>query len=137
MCDFFGQIRSGQLNIGFSASNPPTDPSFSGSGSRDPPLTRHSGRIGRLGRVGRVLDLAGQPYQRLHLSEDFVHMCSLSVCLAKIIFANLFYYSAYFYYYLRVLLHFLVLFIGPTVLFQLTFTFIYSTFSKKISVSTK
>ena len=32
-------------------------------------------------------------------------------------------------------LYFLVLFMGHTVLFQLTFTFIYSTFSKKFSVS--
>ena len=61
----------------------------------------------------------------------------LSVRLAKIIFANLFYYSAYFCYYLWVPLHFLILFMGPTVLFQLTFTFIYSTFNKKFLVSTK
>ena len=52
-------------------------------------------------------------------------------------FANLFYYSAYFCYYLWVSLHFLVLFMGLTILFQLIFTFIYSTFSKKISLSTK
>ena len=50
---------------------------------------------------------------------------------------NLFYYSTYFCYYLQAPLHFSVLFMGSTVLFQLTFTFIYSTFSKKISVSTK
>ena len=43
----------------------------------------------------------------------------------------------YFYYYLWVLQYFLVLFIGFTVLFQLIFTFIYSTFSKKISISAK
>ena len=60
-----------------------------------------------------------------------------NVCLAKIIFANLFYYSAYFYYHLWASLHFFILFIGPTVLFQLIFTFIYSTFSKKFSVSIK
>ena len=66
---FYNQIWSGRLNIGFSASNPPTDPPFSGSGSRDPPPTCHlrrvgrlSGRIGRLGWVGRVPDLDGQPY---------------------------------------------------------------------------
>ena len=53
------------------------------------------------------------------------------MCLAKNIFANLFYYSTYFCYYLWVSLHFLVLFIGSTILFQITFTFIYSTFSKK------
>ena len=62
---------------------------------------------------------------------------TLSVRLVKIIFANLFYYSAYFCYYSWVSLHFLVLFIGPTILFQLTFTFIYNTYSKKFSVSAK
>ena len=62
---------------------------------------------------------------------------SLSICLAKIIFANLFYYSVYFYYYSWIPLHFFVLFMGLIVLFQLTFTFIYSTFSKKFSVSAK
>ena len=50
----------------------------------------------------------------------------------KIIFANIFYYSAYFLYYLWVSLHFLILFMSPTILFQLIFTFIYNTFSKKI-----
>ena len=45
-------------------------------------------------------------------------------------FANLFYYSAYFSYYLWISLHFFIL-------FQLTFTFIYSTFNKKFSVSAK
>ena len=34
-------------------------------------------------------------------------------------------------------LHFLVLFMGFTILFQLTFTFIYNTFSKKFLISTK
>ena len=43
-------------------------------------------------------------------------------------FANFFYYLAYFYYYSWAALHFLVLFMGLTILFQLTFTFIYSTF---------
>ena len=61
----------------------------------------------------------------------------LSVRLANIIFANLFYYSAYFCYYLWVPLHFLVMIMGPTILFQLTFLFIYSTFSKTFSVLTK
>ena len=36
-----------------------------------------------------------------------------------------------------VLLYFLVLFIGSTVLFQLNFTFIYNTFSNKFSVLAK
>ena len=40
-------------------------------------------------------------------------------------------------YYSWTLLHFLVLFMNPTVLFQLTFTFIYNTFSKKFLVSIK
>jgi len=35
------------------------------------------------------------------------------------------------------LLHFLVLFMGSIVLFQLIFTFIYTTFSKKFSISEK
>ena len=52
------------------------------------------------------------------------------VCLVKIIFANLFYYSSYFCYYSWVPLHFLKLFTSLTILFQLTFTFIYSIFSK-------
>jgi len=56
------------------------------------------------------------------------------VRLAWIIFTNELYYLVYFCYYSWVLLHFFVLFIDFTVLFQLTFTFIYSTFSKKISV---
>ena len=38
---------------------------------------------------------------------------------------------AYFCYYSWVPLYFFVLFMDPTILFQLTFTFIYSTFSKK------
>ena len=44
---------------------------------------------------------------------------------------KLFYYSVYFCYYLWVSLYFLVLFMSLTVLFQLTFTFIYSTYRKK------
>ena len=36
-----------------------------------------------------------------------------------------------------VLLHFLILFMSPTILFQLFFSFIYNTFSKKFSVSTE
>ena len=64
--------------------------------------------------------------------------CSSFMCLFDMInFVDLFYYLAYFYYYLWVLLYFLVLFMGSTILFQLTFTFIYSTFNKKFSVSTK
>ena len=65
------------------------------------------------------------------------NVTTCSVYLTKIIFANLFYYSTYFYYYSWILLHFLVLLMSLIVLFQLFFTFIYSTFSKKFSVSTK
>ena len=61
----------------------------------------------------------------------------LNVCLASLFFANLFYYLVYFCYYLWVSLYFLVLFMGLTILFQLTFTFIYNTFSKKCSVLAK
>ena len=68
--------------------------------------------------------------------ENIILLPSL-VCWTKIISVNLFYYLIYFCYYLWVLLHFLVLFIGLVVLFQLIFTFIYSTFSKKISISIK
>ena len=50
---------------------------------------------------------------------------------------KLFHYLAYFCYYLWASLHFLALFMGPIVLFQLTFTFIYSTFSNNFSISTK
>ena len=70
------------------------------------------------------------------LRKWFVTLKS-SVYLASLFFANLFYYLAYFCYYSWVPLQFFVLFINPTILFQLTFTFIYSTFSKKFSVSAK
>ena len=50
---------------------------------------------------------------------------------------KLFHYSAYFYYYLYASLHFFVLFIGPIVLFQLIFTFIYNTFSNKFLILAK
>ena len=66
-----------------------------------------------------------------------VKILRCSVNLASLFFVNLFYYSAYFYYYLWISLHFLVQFMDLTVLFQLIFTFIYSIFNKKISVSTK
>ena len=48
-----------------------------------------------------------------------------------------FYYLTYFCNYSWVLLHFLVLFMSPTVLFQLPFSFIYSIFIKKFLVSAK
>ena len=59
------------------------------------------------------------------------------VYFSSLFFANLFYHSAYFCYCSWILLHFLVLFICLTVLFLLTFTFIYNIFSKKFSVSIK
>ncbi|KAK9989126.1 hypothetical protein SO802_029365 [Lithocarpus litseifolius] len=65
---FSGQLQSGQLNIGFSASNSPTDPLFSSLGNRDPSSTRHwrrvgrfSVKVGRFGRVDWIPDLAGHP----------------------------------------------------------------------------
>ena len=45
--------------------------------------------------------------------------------------------SAYFYYYSWAPLQFLLLFMSLTVLFQLTFTFIYITFDNKFSVLAK
>ena len=77
------------------------------------------------------------PHNKLFKFKIDKIIFKLSVRLAKIIFTNLFYYSAYFYYYLWVLLYFLVLFMCLIILFQLTFTFIYNTFSKKFSVSAK
>ena len=47
------------------------------------------------------------------------------------------YYSVYFYYYLWVSLYFLIQFMGPIVIFQLRFSFIYNTFGKKFSISVK
>ena len=56
------------------------------------------------------------------------------ICLYWAVF---FFHLIYFCCYLWVLLHFLVLFMSPTVLFKITFKFIYRTFSKKISISVK
>ena len=79
-------------------------------------------------------------YLNIYLSTLF-HSFGLSVCLSLHMDTNkkwkLFYYSIYFCYYLWVLMYFLVVFMGYTILFQLTFTFIYSTFSNKFSVSEK
>ena len=61
----------------------------------------------------------------------------ISVCFGKNLKASLLCYSTYFCYYSWASLHFLILFMGPTVLFQLTFTFIYNTFSNKFLVSAK
>ena len=74
------------------------------------------------------------PFQPFGIEiKEWSTKCSFVV----IKFVNLFYYLVYFYYYLWVLLYFLILFIDLTILFQLTFTFIYITFNKKISISTK
>ena len=82
-----------------------------------------------------------QPWNVSNLKKYFYwfanNFCALSVHLALALKASLFYYLAYFCYYLWTSLHFLVLFMSPTVLFQLTFTFIYSTFSKKLWVDPK
>ena len=64
-------------------------------------------------------------------------MLKVSVRLGSNENYKLFHYSAYFLYYSWALLHFLVPFMGLTVLFQLTFIFIYSTFSNKFLVSAK
>ena len=48
-----------------------------------------------------------------------------------------YYYLDYFCYYLLIALHFLVLYMDFIVLFKLPFNFIYDTFTKKLSVSTK
>ena len=71
-------------------------------------------------------------FPELHMLIFFIKLH-----LYSLFFANLFYYSTYFYYYSWALLHLLVLFIGPAILFQPSFTFIYNIFSKKISVSHK
>ena len=58
----------------------------------------------------------------------------VGACVSRKKLFSLFYCSVYFCYYSWAPLHFLVLFMGLSLLFQLTFTFIYSTFSKKCSV---
>ena len=68
----------------------------------------------------------------------FIHiLLILSVRLAWLNFASLFYYLAYFCYYSWVPLPFYVLFTGPTVLIQLTFTFYLKYFQQKIFSSAK
>ena len=66
----------------------------------------------------------------LEFGPHFLYQATLSVYLDDLFFANIFYYLGYFYYYLWTPLHFSILFINLTVLFQLIFTFIYNTFSK-------
>ena len=62
---------------------------------------------------------------------------SVSKWILSLFFASLFYYSAYFCYYSWVSLYFLVLFMDLTVLFQLIFTFIYSTIHEPPVLSIK
>ena len=69
-------------------------------------------------------------------------LCNIKVVFeiglkSQFFLAYFYYYLAYFYYYLWVSLHFLVLFIGSTVLFQLLFRFIYSIFNINFLVSAK
>ena len=66
-----------------------------------------------------------------------VYFLKLSLLIVRLGYDEiwkLFHYSAYFCYYSWVLLHFLALFIS---LFQLIFTFIYSTFSNKFLILAK
>ena len=50
---------------------------------------------------------------------------------------KLFHYLTYFLYYSWAPLHFLALFMGPTILFQQIFSFLYRTFGNNFSVSAK
>ena len=68
--------------------------------------------------------------------NDKISKSRISVCLDTNEKIKLFYYLAYFCYYSWGPLHFLVLFISLAVLFQLTFIFIYSTFSKISGIQT-
>ena len=65
-----------------------------------------------------------------HVTNNKIECSSLSVRLDWNEKLKLFYYSVYFCYYSWASLHFLVLFMCLTVLFQLTFTFIDNIFSK-------
>ena len=76
---------------------------------------------------------------------DTIHRSSCTISVTFLILFTVFsvksqiffYYLAYFYYYSWVSLHFLILFMDPAILFQLLFSFIYSTFSKFFLVLTK
>ena len=69
--------------------------------------------------------------------EDYRYSVDIVCVRSNYLKSQLIYYSVYFYYYIWDSQHFLILFICFTVLFQLTFTFIYNTFSKKISIDLK
>ena len=77
-----------------------------------------------------------KPLQRVSYSIFFYRFMFLILALVclKIQFFLLF---SLFCYYLLILLYFFILFMGLTELFQLLFSFIYSNFSKKFSISTK
>ena len=77
-----------------------------------------------------------KPLQKVSYSFFFYRFMFLILALVclKIQFFLLF---SLFCYYLLILLYFLILFMGLTELFQLLFSFIYSNFSKKFSISTK
>ena len=68
--------------------------------------------------------------------KNFVEVVK-EVCIWHGLKKLVFYFFIFFIYYLWVPLHFLVLFMSLTVLFQLPFSFIYNIFSKKFSVSAK
>ena len=86
------------------------------------------------------LALVHDPRKLVYTSLSLLTDCTLNYILwafGLMKVASLFYYLAYFYYYSWALLHFLILFMSSTVLFQLTFTSIYSTFNKNFSVLAK
>jgi len=72
-------------------------------------------------------------WMTLFLSAYFVYYIKVQLYLIKCNCIS----KNYFYYYLWVSLHFLILFMGPIILFQLIFTFIYNIFRKKFSILIK
>ena len=83
--------------------------------------------------TGSMITCMGPFFYFKKKKKSYVHVkfVRIRVHLTKIIFVNLFYYSAYFCYYSWSYYIFLLLFMGLIILFQLIFTFIYNTFSKK------
>ena len=71
----------------------------------------------------------------LNVNTIKIHIClgTISLRLDTDYKWKLFHYSTYFGYHSWALLHFLILFMGLTVFFQLSFTFIYNTFSNKLT----
>ena len=66
---------------------------------------------------GRILYLWNEFILTFRVTTNNL-LVMVCVRLAKIIFANLFYYSTYFYYYSWILLYFLILFMGLLILFM-------------------